>query len=98
MYVRVIQDDWSPAIFHVWAGLEQGSRDIPLWSDRDFIDQPYSFIIGTGASRELALGDARVKFAGAMDHVPAPLDDKALCHIKDIEDVLVYTHWPFQQI
>lgn len=73
MHLRVIQDDHSTAdepVYHVWAGLQTGSPGYPLWSDRDFIEQLYSFIIGTGTTREAAILQAKTDFARALEHIP----------------------------
>lgn len=53
MHLRVIRWDDNTG-WDVWAGLE----DDRSWSDQDFIDQPYSFIVGQGETIDIALGKA----------------------------------------
>lgn len=68
MYLRIIKHDDGSG-YNVWAGLEQGSPRVPLWSDKDFIEQPYSFIVGQGATPALALLDAEKAWQRAVTHV-----------------------------
>lgn len=69
MYLRIIKHDDGDNVFNVWAGLEQGSLRVLLWSDKDFIEQPYSFIVGQGATPALALVDAEKEWQRAVTHV-----------------------------
>lgn len=69
MYLRIIKGDNGDDVFNVWAGLEQGSSRVLLWSDKDFIEQPYSFIVGQGATITAALMDAQQEWLRAVRHV-----------------------------